>query len=72
MKLILRGTVQVEAGVDAAITGCRCDEIALGYRDVFYLAERLLSGSDKERDRIAHQMREWLTHFVPPTDNKEV
>lgn len=62
MILMLKGEPQLNASIDGALAGNRCDAIVLEAHDILRLRELLTTG---RRLVVADLLDKWLTKFVP-------
>ncbi len=65
MKILYKGEVVKECGIDAALAGIRCDAIQLDCRDVARLHRVMKSGSEVGRENVTQFLEHWLCRFVP-------
>jgi hypothetical protein len=66
VKILYKGEVVKECGIDAALAGIRCDAIQLDAHDVTRLYRAMNSGSEVGRSNVAQFLERWLCRFVPP------
>lgn len=65
MKLIFKGEVVAEAGIEGALSGYRCDALQFDFRDICRMSDMLECGSEVEKERLRELLSNFLTKFMP-------